>query len=1532
MAQKVNVKFVVILSGVLVALFVGVAATALLVIRKSGDDYIRLGDARAAKGDWKGAQELYSKAVFKEQGNVEYLTKWRDAVQQWVPPTQTELETAYGQNLMGAIRALAVAQRTNVQAHHDHLGLRHLGLKQSPFSRQGYSALVAEVESTLKNFDDTSEDKTWPSIRKYRGLAVVRELREGIEVVPEQLALAKEDLEATLKATPGDSEAATGLMEWHVVQAERARMRGLDIDADALYQAGLKVASDFASANPDSPQGWVMSFASKLDATRVAEIGRGGGSDAVTRVRQRLDELRPEFDTLVSKLAGVDGSKIDADLVTRFARVDELINNRGVDYKPTEALVSAALAKQPSNADLLAFMAEIRSRRGDFEGAIADLEKIVTLPPLPVSYEALRLVGRRTEAVLQQATFALRMYDVAQAEEARKAAIEKAKGFREALAKLIPSDSPALQKIDGRLALAQGDQGTAFKLLTQYNQSTQETDAEAMWLVARMSSQLNQLGEARRLLNRVVEREPGNIGALLTLGDVELRLENAGRAEMIFKTVLELAPGNKVAEERLALLGQMLRGEGQASDPIAAALISADRLASGEGGAERDMEKAEQVLRDALAANPGDPRLVQGLMRLLQAGKNDREGAMKVLEDAIAAKPEDQSLRAMKIAMTVEDPVERQLQVIDLSPGLSDDEKKIQKAGVLRGAGRNDEARALVTELAGKLPDEPRVLELRFIDALEQKDLASARQLADLAANKDADKANGLTFRARLQLAEENETGAIATLEEASKLGTVNAETWMLLGRLQLRNQRGNDAINSFTRALELRPNDMPMIRERIGALVQLGRGQEALAAAREAERFGKNDPEFVQAMLALKQAFGDERTKADALREREALAVSRPEDTDNQLALAALLMDAARYADARKIIDAVKAKRSDLQVTAMDARWHADQNDITKAGEAWNEFLGKLTDATATAEPYLAFGAFMMERNQFELAMQGFERARRFQDPKIAEGDRAVGDAYSRQGKFQQAADAYKRVVDAGADTPEQLYRKRLIESALRAQNFALAEEQLAAFGPKAENDVILQLLRADILRNKDDTRGSKAVLDQLVQRFPREPMVYVRRAQLMAETPGNDSDVMADLDAALRVDANYWQALAMRSNLLASQDRIDEAVRDVRTALSANPGLDDLRVGVTRELIRRGRESEAAEISESAVALRPGDANLLVSIGDLFMAGRMAERAIDYYKRAYRVSSVTSVTQRYLDALLDATPPKLAEAEGVIRELGDEKITADANLLIVRAELLAKRNRMADAQKDLTTAVKLLPRGNANAVVFWFLRSRGIMPNRDEHLKYLQTLQGSGEIGDWFAFLRTSLTVEKGDNPSREQAVKELTEIIGQTASEPVLLLSHRLRTSTLYALDKFEEAAAAGKAGLERFPDDWELNNNYAFTVGKHLNRPADAVPFAQKATEVAPGNPDVWDTLGLLQMRSGQLRQAEQSLGRALALASGGPTRIPVLLHLTELLVEKKDKEGAVRRLDELRTATADFPDLAKAYQEEIDAIRSRVESM
>jgi putative PEP-CTERM system TPR-repeat lipoprotein len=117
-------------------------------------------------------------------------------------------------------------------------------------------------------------------------------------------------------------------------------------------------------------------------------------------------------------------------------------------------------------------------------------------------------------------------------------------------------------------------------------------------------------------------------------------------------------------------------------------------------------------------------------------------------------------------------------------------------------------------------------------------------------------------------------------------------------------------------------------------------------------------------------------------------------------------------------------------------------------------------------------------------------------------------------------------------------------------------------------------------------------------------------------------------------------------------------------------------------------------------------------------------------------------------------------------------------------------------------------------------------------------------------------------------------------------------------------YKSAARHYQALVALQPDNVMFLNNLAWVAGE-LGDPK-ALSYAEKAAALAPANPSVLDTLGMLLIKKGDVPQGLEKLQLA---AQRAPNQSDIRLHLAKALIKAGDKEAARKELDTLAQASS-----------------------
>lgn len=1517
MASRVNTKFVVGLSVVVLAFFGAVGFVGMRVVKNSPEKLVRAGDEKVAAGDFKEAEKLYAKAVNKAQTNIEYMKKWKGAMTKSTYGTRVAFDEKYGQyvNLM---RQMAAVQRTDLAAHQEYIGTL-LKAASRMGQRNGYDAVERAADEAMNFFKE--DPAKGDSLRRYRGIAAARIMALTGEMKPEEIAQATEDLQRALKLDPKDGESAEALVAIHQMRADAAKKDQRIDDMKAERQARDAFVAEYIAANPNEPRVLFQQLRTLLESGLEEQV-QGKEGDAVRKGIAAVQEsMKPALAKTALALEAASPDAIDVGLLSRFQNIEGFVEPTGQNAR-TEAILRKQLEKSPDNVEFMLGLANVLADRRAYADAVAIVQKISDLPDRPIGVEGLLLYPMRTQAQFYRTTWQVKAWGLAKDAD-KAAALAKAKEYRDALKKSIDETSPEALFVDAQIAFAEKDWMTADKLISKYNQARRDSDPEGVWLAAQVKLQKPspETGAARDLLRRLVsnEMQPGNWTALVTLGQIEASLQNYQDAMVYYKRAQELKNDDEEVNKQVRLLNQLIKGETLEED-VPQYVMKAQKMKE----ANEPEEKILAYLREGVAKTKDDPRMVRVYVGELYA-TGDREKALAFVREELAKKADSKELKAMELELSNPDPMQGQLVVIDNSE-VSDLEKASNRYRVYMQYGKRAEAKVELAKAAALAPNDPVIIEQQFVLAVDDKDMKAAAEFADRATKANADKENGDTFRARLEIAKGDAKRGVQIIEEVIKRGNSSPEMLRLLGRAKTQAGDVPGAVEDFRKALAARPNDMGAGTDLINALIIQGDREGALSQARAMEKFGRSNDSFVGLWLNLEGAVGD---KEKALDLRQRLVASRPTDRANRMEIAGLLIDLKRWDDAKKQIGEIRKLGDGLDLASMEASLYNAQSDTDKARGVFEAYIAAQDQSKIGAEPYLALGRYLFSLGNADAAIAAYEKGRAKQDPKTMQGDIELSDAYYRLGasKENEMVAAARRVIDGGADVSGNILLKRVIDSEIRHAKYDEALKDLEMLKRKSPDDATYYVLLSDIRLGKKDEKGARAALDEATTKYADNPLMFMKRAQFLSR--GNDTlrDAKADLDKVLRLSPNSWQAYQMRAYVNERMNKPEETILDMRAAVRAAPQIDDLRERVMNLLLSKDRADEAAEVARESVKARPRDTGMMLRIAQVFQAGKMNDRAIEFLRQAYQADPTTTVVSRYINALLDLNPAQIAPAEEAL-QAHREKIASDLPLALARARVLYAKNKNADAATALQEAAKLIDVTDPGSATAWYNVAQKFMPDSKQMLPFLESLEKAGVAADWMAFYRANVMFN--DTATRDQGISMLRGLTDAKKPRPVRLFSYRALGSGLYALEKYGDAEKAWRDCLDQFPDDFETINNLAYTLAKHLKKADEALPFAEKAAKMRPNIPEVLDTLGFVQMEAGKLEDAKKSLTDCVVMEQTPRTLITALSHLLDCSIRLKDETGMKEWLKQLDSMIQANPKaVSSELKDEIEVMRKQV---
>ncbi len=1521
MANRVNIKFVVILSAVLIVISAGVAFLAIKVVSKSAEDHIRLGDTAMAAGDYRVAASHYSKAVADDQTNKTYLRKWVDALELNVPANDQLLNEKFFNDLVPAYRQLANADADDPIDQLEFLNLQLDILEHSGgYSVQSFSQLTGFAGTYIEHHQRTRpDDRSWWPLRRFNAIATSMAATSNTAPPITAVEAAIEDATAALEANPDDDRAALAMYDLLTYRSGELRRQQLPGAIEAEEAIESFVASTIDRTTPGSNAR--MSAETTRLFNRIRKLLESlkqtmTSERAVIAMGQQVSELTPSLDALFDRIGEANEAPSNR-LVLRLMDVERSIAPRD-RLRRSSAVIERAVQDRPGDVVLLMQRARLETMIGDSQAAISTYELIRTFELEAINLESVLRKEYRSQSLYSLAELNYALAVASDDESDRAAYLVEVKRVRDQLAQQVSSNSPQLQLIDARIALTEGKTVEAQAMLDRLNRQTQYTYEEGLWLAGASAAQNRQPGLAIQRFRQLVEMQPKAVRYRQALAEMEIEVGNMSEGLAQLRIALEIDPTNPDLRTNVQRL-ETAQGLRTADDPIDAALIEAKRLSDGSNEFVGDTKAGTARLERAVEEHGADPRLISNLARQYVLSGNI-EQAQAIAKAGLDANPENEDILLLSEAVQSGSRV----QVIEyFLDQLEGDPGELAVAKWLTFQGLNEPEAAekwlgVATELA---PDNASVLEARMLRAIQTEDFDLADTVTARAIQANADGAGGATYVARVQRARGNTPAAIDTLDTATSRFPNNAGLWRLLGLMHSAIGQHTDALEAYNRALDIQPNIPAVINAKIRAMLSLGQTQAALQFKRNQEHLARSNEEFVQLHLLLEGEYGD---VGLARSQRAQRASINPADLVNRAQLAGLLIRDGQFSQAAAIIDDLEDEVDDPRsLTTLRATLRAEQGDFEAARSIFAREIAA-SQPDERADSYIRLYSFLNERGRTTEALNTLVQALPWQKPGRMLIDKTLGDLLMGRGNFEGANESYTRIRDARDNADGGIWEQRRIETLIRLNRLEEAVDAIAAL-PADQRTLNTRLLEADLTIRQGDYPKARGLLDTIVAENPENALVYVKRAEAMSDSPELERDRLLDLNKAIELQPGFWQAYRARSAVFASMQRTDEAINDLRRAIELNPSLDAVRLNLVEYLVTQGRTNDALEIAREALALKPRDTDLRDRLGLVFAQGDRRREATQMYRAALELDPTPARAIRVLDLLLTEKPPRTVEAENLLAlPIMTSLIEEDGGLRLMRARVYYLQGRSDAALRESVEAYRAM-RPIARDMLVWFNFVETMIEDRAGTLEFLDRFEAEPGTQQWARLFRGILLMSGED--TRPDGIGLLEQHAESTNDSEVAFTAWRSLGARSYEDGNFPKAIEYWNRAIEKRPNDTTVLNNIAYTYSARLDDPARAVPMAVRAAKLAPNDSDVLHTLGVSLLRSGKAQEALEPLNRARMAAQTPLNWVTASVHYAEALNTVEQAAAAKEVIEAIQSRMDDPSALNDVLREDYLRLRA-----
>lgn len=719
----------------------------------------------------------------------------------------------------------------------------------------------------------------------------------------------------------------------------------------------------------------------------------------------------------------------------------------------------------------------------------------------------------------------------------------------------------------------------------------------------------------------------------------------------------------------------------------------------------------------------------------------------------------------------------------------------------------------------------------------------------------------------------------------ALKLDPNATEAYLVLAKCAMKEQNWRDAFGSFSRALELEPEN-PDAMEQLSRLFLMA--NEVEKAKELSEKLLAVDPSSVNYRIIRAGVAIREKQLAQSIRMLKEILSEQPHHEEAVVGLATAYMDNGQLDEARALVS--------------DAMAHNDKS--------------------AVLVNYMVNIALL--QRDYDTAIANLQKLREFQPNNEAIILR-IADMYLITGKIDQALSFLENELKAGPE--KNGLRSRMAEL---LYNNGKNEEGIAVIDAAPKMAPLLHITKATGLLRINKTDEAIAELKK-VGDDPNAGPEALRAKQRMAEiyVLRNNSDAaMKELDEIIQRNPGDNKAMALRGRIHYLRGNYTEAVADLRVVLRDNPKDSPSALALAESQRLLGNARLAEETLRASISAAPNYAPSYFVLSGMQRAQGNHSAALETLRSAAASTGIADLHFAYVDNLV--SEKRYNDAQAYLLKLMSEKEDLAIPAYIRLAAMNAEQRKFTQARDFYSKALEINPdyyqaaegfvlmevsAGRSQQALAWIQQRSEERPEDPNTIALLAEVYNENKKYDEAitAFKNASKLAPQWDRPyvrimqiynaqlnKPEVAVEYLKtsmEANPEVATPAVILASY------YESVKKYDEAEKLYRDVLAKNPDLIAVSNNLAYIMTLHNATPArldEAQALSIKAA--ASNTPETLDTLGWVYYKQNKLPEALENLNKA--YEGGGSNSPTISYHLALVHNAIGNKEEAKKILTEL----------------------------
>ncbi len=1501
MARRVNTKFLLILTCVVVGVSVVAVVAGLILGKKKPQEFLDAAEAQIAEKNYVDAARNLNQAAVLDPKNPETLVKYGDILHLLTrtDPEQMWRDRAAWERALEADPGYLPALERLLDMHIQIMALE-----------EGRTSTRIDLFRSVKDYADRilAVNPDHARAKTYSVLAPATAILHGVETDAAVIEETRTKLAELAAAETGnaDIQFAQARMKLHQAQ-EFLRYRQVAEAGESIRQAAA-VFDVPLQEHPDNPD--LSQRAGQLYLTLA------GADPDVSKREAHLARARTLLQR-ASELVQPDHERYE-EIRLGYAEFLRRTNDRSA----AEAIHRDILLHRPDRQATRIALAKVLAEQGRRNEAIDILSQPIGENEDMIGPRALLLRAQELSTLSELTNFRIdelaATKDSAQSEALLRQINE---GYDKII--YLAGEGPDSLQLRGKLLLVQDKPVEAIQFLERARNlrfgptgpRTQD-DYALMYLLARGYLAAQQTGQAKTLLSDLLERFDSFVPARIQLVQLLIR-ENALEDARAHIEVLEkLAPDNADVQ-RLKMVAMDPKQRTEDLQKYYESLPEETRLNRlAKAQLAGSLGKADEAIRLLESVRKEDPKDLEATQALVQihVQMNQKDKALALLQDALSHDPSNEAIHNVIRQLETDDPQQRIQLVEDQIRRIPDEYvRSVRLANLERSRRDFDKSLEHLKKAESIKPNEAEVLDLLFQHYFQQQDWRNATIYADKLAALNHDQAEGALYRFRLAMAQGQIRQATTIAHNLTEKMPGFSQSWFSLGQALQASGQYEEALSKYILAIEKQSENANAFKGIIECYYALQRPNDAKRYIAQARRVFPGDASFAEMEFNHELSFGDPTSVIPA---REAAMRQNPELPSNWLTLGMAYFRSAASQMSRN-------EQASARQFAAKAR-----DTFEKAIEKWPEerlFYSYLADiAILLNEPAAAEDVLTRFKNQ--PAWIGKP------EPTVM-----LSELYLRTGRVDEAASL---LTDSFAKSPSEEVQLKLAMLLVQQQKVdeALKVLEFNADQPRVKRQRLDTLLAAG---RYDE--AEKALLDELKSNPTSAELLNLLAAAYL--NSGRIDDALTRLNDVLLREPTNPRSLYLRGLLQIRRNNTEAAIVDLTTAREQQPGNADIRIALADAFANRNNRENAIQELEAAIRLVPRNKMLRLNLVQLYTGANPPRwTEIDRLFREVDADPAFSTDPEWVNAETTSLMARGELTRALSRARHGLQVAPDN--LNLQNTLLNVLHQSKDYKAVVQEADKILAQTKQ---AWWAYQMRALankqLGNTDRALADFEAALSSAseqnngqaiqlvvrgiatEIGveealqrviphvaadPGWAMLAANLYQQKGDTPSAVNVIETLlngSQTLNPAQQQNALRVLGTLHLSA--TPPDAEKSYHAYLRLLEQAPDDLTALNNVACLLAEQMTppRPRQALEFSQRAYDVIQKrgvlNPLILDTHGWILVLSDRVDEGINVLRQVVE-------RSPFLeahYHLADAYVRKGYSQDAEAQLNAAKAAIA-----------------------